>query len=38
LGTAGDRAHDDGVEEDPELAFLLGELVGPVGEAEAAYI
>ena len=36
LGTAGDRAHEDGVEEDSELAFLLGELVGPAGEPETA--
>ena len=33
---AGDRAHDDRVEEDAELLLLLGDLVRPVGEAEPA--
>ena len=36
LGGAGDAADDDGVEEDPELVFLLLYLVGPVREAETA--
>src|SRR5699024_1272351 len=33
---AGHGAHDDGVEEDAELLLLLGDLIGPVREAEAA--
>jgi hypothetical protein len=36
LGGAGDAAHDDGVEEDPQLPLLLLDLVSPVREAEAA--
>src|SRR5207244_9337187 len=31
-----DRADDDRVEEDLELAFLLGDLLGPAREAEPA--
>ena len=33
---AGDRADDDRVEEDAELALLLLDLVRPAGEAEPA--
>ena len=36
VGGAGDRADDDRVEEDAELLLLLCDLIGPVGEAEAA--
>ena len=36
LGGAGDRAHDDRVEEDAELALLRLHLAGPRGEAQAA--
>ena len=36
LGRAGHAADDDRVEEDAELALLLLDLVGPVGEAETA--
>jgi hypothetical protein len=34
VGRAGDRAHDDRVEEDAEGLLLLGDLEGPVGESE----
>ena len=36
LCRAGDRAHDHGVEEDPEFSFLFGDLCGPTREAEPA--
>ena len=36
LGAAGHRADDDRVEEDAELALLVGDLVGPVRVPEAA--
>ena len=36
LRRAGDRAHDHGVEEDPERRLLLRHLLGPAREAEPA--
>src|SRR5437899_12815077 len=35
LGATRDRAHDDRVEEDSDLMFLLLHLLGPPGEAQS---